>query len=464
MSLYFSKRSELSSRVLTTIVLFLFLPETAYFQLTCQVTGSPQIRSGAIAASDPMQTGRVVRDGAPSTCTGKANVLQNTIGVHYDSYAFTNSEPSEVCVRVDVDFSGCGDNQTGIAAYSNFDPANPSSNLLGDLGFSTIGVGSFSFPVAAGATYKIVVHEIEPNFGCQNYTFTVSQAKSCRQPGFDLFRDGKADLTMFNTVTGIWRNLDSRDDTTITSLRWGLPNDKPVVGDFTGDGSTEFGIFRPSDGTWWHYSLSTNSYQAFQFGSNGDIPAIGDYDGDYKTDVAIFRPSTGDWYVLRSRDNSYYAVHWGQNGDFPQTGDFDGDGRADIAVWRPSNGGWYVWVSNFGYEYYTIQGFGLTGDKPVAADYDGDAITDLAVYRPSDGTWYVLSSADRTGHPFRGVRWGVAEDIPQPADYDGDMHADVAVWRPSSSDWYILGTTSGFRFRHFGEPNEIPVTSAFNNY
>jgi hypothetical protein len=49
----------------------------------------------------------------------------------------------------------------------------------------------------------------------------------------------------------------------------------------------------------------------------GDKPLKGDWDGDGRNDIAVWRPSTGDWWVLRSADTSLLAVHWGQSGDIP---------------------------------------------------------------------------------------------------------------------------------------------------
>ena len=169
------------------------------------------------------------------------------------------------------------------------------------------------------------------------------------------------------------------------------------------------------------------------FGTSGDIPVAADYTGDGQTDIGLFRPSTGQWFWPDRDDfnlNDTDVLAFGTNGDIPVPGDYDGDGDAQIAVFRPSTGRWFL--RNVTVPYV----FGTNGDVPVPGDYNDDGRTEVAVFRPSDGRWYI--------HGQAGVVWGAAGDIPVPGDYDGDGDSDFAVFRPSDGKWYVKGgaTTS----------------------
>ncbi len=99
-----------------------------------------------------------------------------------------------------------------------------------------------------------------------------------------------------------------------------------------------------------------------QFGANTDKPVQGDYTGDGKADVAIWRPSTGEWYIVRSEDSSFYGFPFGASGDLPSPGDYDGDGKFDPTVFRPSSATWFIARTTAGTQ---IVQFGATGDRPI---------------------------------------------------------------------------------------------------
>lgn len=219
--------------ILTVFTMIVLISQSVIGQYVCQLSGTPIVQSGSLTAGDPTETGRVVRGGTPSTCVGKANTLQNSTPVNYDSYTYTS--PITGCATVDFDATQCGGATTQAVSYSMFNPAAPALNVIGDFGFSTTGNARYSFPVTAGQNFTVVVHDIletPTNVLCTNYTFTVSYRTGCRQPGYDRTNDGKADPTYFRSSTGTWNILNSAGGT--NSLLFGLSNDIITAGDYTG--------------------------------------------------------------------------------------------------------------------------------------------------------------------------------------------------------------------------------------
>ena len=182
--------------------------------------------------------------------------------------------------------------------------------------------------------------------------------------------DGRADVAVFRPSTLNWFIQKSTGGTDI--LTFGAAGDKPVVADHDGDGLADIAIFRPIGGggastsEWWIRRSSNASVFALQFGASTDRPVQGDFTGDGKADVAFWRPSNGNWFVLRSEDSSFFAFPFGANGDTPVPGDYDGDGKIDAAVFRPSTLNWFVQRSTAG---TLIQAFGATGDIPTPSAY-----------------------------------------------------------------------------------------------
>ncbi len=452
-----------------SFVLSVILTNTSVLQAqyVCQPGQNPTIINGSITAGDVSQAGRITRDGRTSNCGAiGSGGLENNDTLKRDSHNFTNPFNETVCVKVEMDFSGCGGNQTQSVAYSNYNPANPALNVIGDSGFSTINKGAYLFSVGPNANFTVVVHEVDQNSGCPLYNLKISYLRNCRQPGFDKTNDGKADLAIYRVgAISQWWTLDSETNQA-SVLNFGTTGDVVTGGsDYTGDGRTDLSVYRTSTNTWYFGTDQNNpgaNFSATQWGLAGDRPAPGDYDGDGKSDVAVWRESDGNFYVLRSRDQTLLAYHWGANGDRLAVGDFDGDTVSDFVVVRPTSGGlvWYIQKSNYNYSFDQATYWGLSaGDKIVPADYDGDSITDLAVWRESEGNFYVRRSTDLTMQVFR---WGTSGDKPQPADYDGDKQMDFAVYRPGNGTWYIHNSaTQTARVVPFGTSSDVAMAAAY---
>ena len=436
-----------------------------FAQGECNVTGAPLVTTGDISAADPTQTNRMFRDGRGTTCLfNRTQTTSATGAISYDQYSFTNATGGPICVYADLDATGCGvaTNQISFAAYlTSFDPANVLTNVIADPGLSTGGnfATAMSFTVAAGATYVIVVHDVNAATICPSYTFRRTIANGCRNAGYDAANDGSADLALFRPSGG----LSTWQTKTLTgaagSTQFGSTGDIPTPGDYTGDETSDIAVFRPSNGTWYTALTPANNYGARFWGIATDLPVQGDYDRDGITDLAVYRPSEGNWYILRSAGNLFTQVTQGIAGDKPVPADYDGDGKTDVAIYTPSTGLWTVRGSSGNYGSFTIQRqFGISTDIPVPADYDGDGKADTAVYRPSEGNWYVFQSSLAAAQLLV-FNHGLSGDIPQAADYDGDRKDDYAVFRPSNNTWYINRSTAGIFVQTFGQTGDIPASA-----
>jgi len=80
--------------------------------------------------------------------------------------------------------------------------------------------------------------------------------------------------------------------------------DQPVAGDWTGTGTTHIGTFRPSKGEWlldlngdgqWkncRFEICVKS-----FGTTGDRPVVGDWSGNGTAKIGLYQPATGEWFL-----------------------------------------------------------------------------------------------------------------------------------------------------------------------
>ncbi len=272
---------------------------------------------------------------------------------------------------------------------------------------------------------------------------------------FDFDGDGKTDIGIFRASDGSWWYSRSSDDG-FRVFSFGTGTDLITPGDFTGDGKADLAVFRPSEGVWFIQRSEDNSFFSFPFGASGDIPAPADYDGDGKTDAAVYRPSSGTWFILNSGGGGTGIVQFGTSEDKPVPADFDGDGKADIAIFRPSDGSW--WYLRSIDSQFRVFRFGISTDKPVQGDYTGDGKADIAVFRPSTGEWFVQRSEDNS---FYSVPFGAAGDVPIPGDYDDDGRFDTAVFRPATANWFVHRSTAGILITTFGTSGDRPIPNAF---
>lgn len=219
-------------------------------------------------------------------------------------------------------------------------------------------------------------------------------------------------------------------------------SDVPVFGDYDGDGTSDYAIWREpgtnegESGVW----TVPDHFEILKFGRYGDIPVPGDYTGDGRTDPALYRPGTGTWLIYDlGSGRIFLAKVGGKAGDIPVPGNWDGDaaGRTEPAVMNSTTGEWIyalrrangIWKA----DKKTRFKFGETGDIPVPADFLGDGHLQPAVYRPTEGIWLISKLYQ--------VNLGGAGMIPLAADWDGQGRALATVFDPATGIWKSEGDT-----------------------
>lgn len=161
----------------------------------------------------------------------------------------------------------------------------------------------------------------------------------------------------------------------------GTPGDIPLAGDFDGDGCDTVSVYRPGQGRAYVANLLGFPGSAFVadysffFGVPGDKPFVGDFDGDGDDGLGLHRESNGLVYftdqVLHSQLVAGAATTdtlfvYGIPGDRLVAGDWDDNGTDTVAVFRPMESNLYLRnANNLGYGEPPIN-FGLTPFLPVA--------------------------------------------------------------------------------------------------
>ncbi len=136
---------------------------------------------------------------------------------------------------------------------------------------------------------------------------------------------------------------------------FGLPGDIPLAGDFDGDGCDTVGVYRPSQGrVFIANTLPPNggaltADTSYFFGVPGDKPFVGDFDGDGMDTVGLHRESTGYVYFRNTHsqgvaDSEFF---FGIPNDRLVAGDWGlVDGKDSPAVFRPGVLTWYFRHTN----------------------------------------------------------------------------------------------------------------------
>ena len=247
----------------------------------------------------------------------------------------------------------------------------------------TITVQKDAPPPPAGPTVGLV----DPSQGFWNLRNSVGAVTSFFYgvPGdFPFMGDWDCDGV---DTPGLFRQSDAfaylRNSNTqgIADIRFffGNPSDIPLAGDFNNDGCDTLSLYRPSTQEFFIINeLGENEGGlgaadfSFVFGNPGDKPVVGDWDGDGIDEVGLHRESTGlfYWRNTLTTGNANGTIFFGDPGDRFVAGDWGiVDGKDTPAVFRPSDTTVY-------FRYTLTQGnadaqfvFGQSGWLPVAGEF-----------------------------------------------------------------------------------------------
>ncbi len=283
-------------------------------------------------------------------------------------------------------------------------------------------------------------------------------------------------------MAGLWhiqtptiRTLASQPETG-SHIQMGHPDATALTGDFNGDGVDEAVLYI---GGQWFVDLNGNGQwdagdMWVRLGTELDRPVVGDWDGDGKDDIGIFgRRWENDWarirrdpglpdpanirrrgltreelvprettanedqqrMLMRGEDGGLLAdavdhvFQYGEQVDTPIAGDWNGDGIDQIGVFR--GGQWLLdddadgrWTGKT-----KPHDFGRPGDEPIVGDFDGDGIDEIGVVRGD--VWIIDSDGDRklTANDKRIVVMRESADSqPIVGDFDGDNKDDPGYY------------------------------------
>ncbi|OYT70132.1 MAG: hypothetical protein CFK52_11845 [Chloracidobacterium sp. CP2_5A] len=221
--------------------------------------------------------------------------------------------------------------------------------------------------------------------------------------------------------------------------------------------ATTVACFRPTDGFVYQRFSNTPGFadNSFFYGQAGDRPIAGDWDGDGVDTVGIFRNGV---FFLKNRNEPGFAdlsFAYGAPGDIPLAGDWDGDGVDTIGVYR--DGRFSLRNANSAGAPDIVVNYGNPGDLPIVGDWDGNRTATVGCFRPSNGFCYIRNS-NTSGFADSDFFYGQAGDLPVAGDWTGKGFDSIGIYR--NGVFFLRNTNSGGFADlqvNYGNPGDVPI-------
>lgn len=237
-----------------------------------------------------------------------------------------------------------------------------------------------------------------------------SATAGARQDSVGIYRAGTFYLRYTNTT--------GPADASVTF--GGDPSDKPIAGDWNGDGIDTIGVYRSNAGLYLLSDSNTTpavNYQ-FTFGDPGDTPLAGRWSSTMVRDgTGVYRNSNGILYLREALSTGFsdYDMVMGNPGDAGIAGDWDGNGVDTVGVLRPSELRFYLSnVNGHGITFsdITLDDFATSElDVPVAGNWAGYSQSGIGIFTV-DGKFKLKLDANVPGGTDLDISYGQQGDLP----------------------------------------------------
>ena len=303
-----------------------------------------------------------------------------------------------------------GENATGHAYNVTLDRVALATNFIASSNPPEIAATPTYTPTStATATATNTPTSTATDTSTSTPTKTATPPATLERDTVGVFRPSDGALYLKNSNTNGFADI---------AINYGLGGDYPVVGDWDGNGTDTFGVYR--DGTFLLRNSNTLGFAniTVAFGSPGDQPIAGDWNNDGVDTIGVYRSATGTFLLRNSNTPGPADLTFalGNAGDVGIAGDWNGDGTDTTGVFRPSNGVIFLKNTNAtGFADISLN-YGLPGDQPVVGDWDNNGTTTIGIYRNAR---FYLRNSNTNGFANIFVDLGNVGDMPIAGDWDG---------------------------------------------